>query len=50
VPVPGVVATRRVEAPASDDAPPRRLSRWVLLLSAALAGVLAGRFSKRDRE
>jgi membrane protein len=50
VPVPAVVATPRVEAPAPDDARPRRLSRWVLLLSAALAGVLAGRFSKRDRE
>jgi membrane protein len=50
VPAPAVVATRRVEAPAPADAHPSRLSRWVLMLSAALAGVLAGRFSKRDRE
>jgi membrane protein len=50
VPVPVPEATPWVEAPAPDDAHPRRLSRWVLMLSAALAGVLAGRFSKRDRE
>lgn len=50
VPVPLLETTPSVEAPAPDDEPPRRPPRWVLVLGAALAGVLGGRFSKRDRE
>lgn len=50
VPVPLLETTPTVEAPAPDDEPPRRPPRWVLVLGAALAGVLGGRFSKRDRE
>jgi membrane protein len=37
------------EAPAPGDGPPGARG-WVLVLAAALAGVVAGRLSKRDRE
>ena len=37
-------------APASEAGPPRRDRAWVLVVAAAVAGLLAGRFSKRDED
>ena len=37
-------------APASEGGPPRRDRGWVLVVAAAVAGLLAGRFSKRDED
>jgi len=37
-------------APASEGGPPRRDRAWVLVVAAAVAGLLAGRFSKRDED
>jgi membrane protein len=50
VPVPVLEATPWVEAPVPENARSSGASHWVLVLGAVLAGVLAGRFSKRDRE
>jgi membrane protein len=50
VPVPPLETTPPVEAPAPDDERSRRPPRWVLVLGALLASVLADRFSKRDRQ
>ncbi|MDQ2941476.1 MAG: YihY/virulence factor BrkB family protein [Chloroflexota bacterium] len=50
VPVPELETTRVVEEPAPRDTSRPRAPGWVLVLAAALAGVLAGRLSKRDRE
>ena len=51
VPMPLVVLepSASAEAPAPGDGPPGAHG-WVLVLAAALAGVVAGRLSKRDRE
>jgi membrane protein len=48
----GVPETTRPSSqePAPGDQSPPRAPGWVLLLAAALAGVVAGRLSKRDRE
>jgi membrane protein len=45
-----VLEPKAVEAPGSEAGPRRRDRGWVLVVAAALAGVLAGRFSKRDED
>jgi len=52
VPMPLVVLepSASAEAPAPGDGPPGAAPGWVLVLAAALAGVVAGRLSKRDRD
>lgn len=52
VPMPLVVLepSPSADAPAASGDRPPRAPGWVLVLAAALAGVVAGRLSKRDRE
>ncbi|MDQ2934201.1 MAG: YihY/virulence factor BrkB family protein [Chloroflexota bacterium] len=50
VPVRLLETSLLVVEPAAGDNAPARAPGWVLVLAAALAGVLAGRLSKRDRE
>jgi membrane protein len=52
VPMPLVVLepSLSADAPAASGDRPLRAPGWVLVLAAALAGVVAGRLSKRDRE
>jgi membrane protein len=38
------------DVPAPGEGPPRRDRAWVLVVAAAVAGLLAGRFSKRDED
>jgi membrane protein len=38
------------EAPGSEGGPARRDRAWVLVVAAAVAGLLAGRFTKRDED
>jgi membrane protein len=38
------------DAPGSEEGPARRNRAWVLVVAAGVAGLLAGRFSKRDED